>query len=1076
MAEAVIDIIAEKIVLFLTSEAIETVAKLWGVKHELEALKDTVSMLQPFLDHAEEQYHKIPHVRRWVEKLKDAFYDAQDVLEEFNIEAMRRELRGHNKMMKEVRTFFSSSNQVAFKLKMSDKVRAVRERIQALQAIKATWEFNLDERPVHSRVERERRKREGHSFIGEEDIVGRHDDKKGVMNFLMNSDVKEDISILPIVGIGGVGKTALAKCVYQGSIFDLKMWVCVSTDFDVNRIAKDMIACARKDEPTEDIMEVLQTKLREEINGKKYLLVLDDVWTIDQETWISLKTLLVRGARGSKILITTRDERIARITGTVPSHFLQDLSESASLELLMKMAGRKIEEIKDFEMLNIGREIVRKFCGVPLVVRAVGSLLFFKETTSEWLHFKDHELPEVPQNEENLISVLRLSYDHLPSHLKQCFAFCSLFPKDYEIKKTTLVDLWMAEGFIHQSNTSQHLEDIAYGYFMDLLWGNFFQDFQKDSETCKMHDLMHDMARSVAGSECWMAWDDTKPIPKRTRHISNDSTLNSMDKLSISHLKTSALRTFLSIDGNWESMSKAELRKLIQSFKRLRILDLHAKNIKKVPRSICKLEHLTYLDVSQNRSLKRLPESITKLQNLQTLNLSKCFSLEELPRDIKKLVSLRNLDIDGCWKLSYLPHGLGQLSSLHRLTRFILPKEKALDKNYCGLGELNVLNNIRGSLCIENLGSVMDVAAESGAANLMEKRSLESLTLELGNFDADDAIIKDRDEALFEGLRPHSNLRELRIDGYKGESFPRWMVDELVSSLPNLVKACFRDCGRCTHLPPLGQLRHLRSLEIYRMSELEYIKSDCSSTSTASFPSLLRLVIDGCENLKAMPPTPHLEYLELTRSNSELTNHLFGLNKLKRLAIWKMEFLKCLPEECLKSLTSLESLRISNCPRLISLSSLGMRHLSSLVDLSISDCLELDLCKDESGDDILDFHGGGLLHGLRSVDIFRLPKLECLPQWLVRASTLERLDVFSCENLKELPEQIGDLQSLQRLEIKHCSSLTSLPEGMRRLASLPHLTVYGCPGLKERCKRDGGEDWCKIAHIPHISHHPYGSW
>ncbi|XP_048136105.1 putative disease resistance protein RGA4 isoform X2 [Rhodamnia argentea] len=1002
MAEAVIFNIAGKIVDYLVPQALEKVGKLWGVRHELEGLKDTVSMLRPFLDHAEEQYHQIPHIQVWVEKLKDAFYEAQDVLEEFNIEAMRRELRGHNEMIKEVRTFFSSSNQLAFKLKMSDKVRTVRGRIQAI--IKADREFNLDERPVHSRVERERRKREEtHSFIREEDIIGRHDDKKAVMNFLLNSDVKEPISILPIVGFGGVGKTALAKCVYQDSKFGLKMWVCVSDDFDVKKIVKNIIACANKEEPTGDTMELLQSNLRKEINGKKYLLVLDDVWNKDQDKWLSLKTLLEGGARGSKILITTRDPLVAEITGTVPPHSLKGLSESASLDLLMKVAGQKIEEIQDSNMLAIGQEIVRKCSGVPLVVRTIGSLLFFKKTESEWLHFKDHELPEVSQREDSIKSTLMLSYDHLPSHLKQCFAFCSLFPQDYVMKKQTLVNLWMAEGFIQPSNKNQHLEDIANGYFIELLWSNFFQDYEKspntNEETCKMHDLMHNLACMVSGTECWVARDDTKSIPERTRHISYGPTFNLMGKLPISRLKANALRTIVSTARYWEMkerevMSEADLCQLIQNFEKLRIMDLQATVVEKVPRSICKLKQLTYLDLSHNVTLKRLPNSITRLQNLQTLNLYGCGSLEELPRGIKKLVSLRNLNIDFCSNLSYMPRGLGQLTSLHMLTRFILPKEKALAKNYCGLGELNGLNNIRGSLRIENVGSVTDTAVESKTANLIGKHSLESLTLYWGDCHIDDAVTGDRSEALLDELRPHSNLQKLNIEGYNGEGFPKWMTDCHVSSLPNLAELVLKDCKRCKHV--LG----------------------------------------------------------------------FGLNKLKKLEISGMELLECLSEECWQSLTSLACLWIRGCHQLTSLS-LGIRHLSSLEHLDISECWELDISKDESGN-IFDFHG---LESLRSLFIEELPKLASLPQWLLQLSSLRRLRICQCSNLKSLPEQIEALQSLEWLEIIGCPSLTSLPEGMRRLTSLTHLTIFGCPELVERCKRDAGEDWHKIAHIPSISHH-----
>ncbi|KAF7852284.1 hypothetical protein BT93_L4578 [Corymbia citriodora subsp. variegata] len=1062
MAEAIIAGIAGEIIAKLVPQALEKVGKLWGIKHELEVLRDAVSTLQAVLDDAEEQYYKNRQIQVWLEKLKDAFYDAQDVLEELNIEVIRRELRGRNKMIKEVRTFFSSSNQLAFKLKMSYKVRVVRGRIEAINAARR---FHLDECPMDSRAERELRKREEtHSFIREGDIIGRDDDKKTVMKFLLDSDMKEFISILSIVGIGGLGKTALAQCVYNDEIvtrhFELKMWVCVSDDFDMKKIVRNIIACSKKKASTEFAMEQLQSELRAEIDGKRYLLILDDLWNVEREKWLSLKSLLVGGARGSKILITTRIPLVAEITSTAPPHLLGGLSESASIDILMQMACRKEEEIQDPDMLAISKEIVKKCAGVPLVIRTIGSLLFFKKSKLEWIHFKDNELLEVSQREDNIISVLRLSYDHLPSHLKQCFVFCSLFPKDCEIKKQTLINLWVAEGFIQPSNRSQHLEDIAHGYFMDLLWSNFFQDFKKDpitkTETCKMHDLMHDLAYLVGGTDYWVAWDDTKSIHERTRHISYGLAFSLMGELLISRVKASAVRTIfcaLPQPTYWEMKqreppSEAELHQLFKSFKSLRILDLHATNLKKVPKSICKLKHLTYLDLSCNHTLKRLPNSITGLQYLQTLNLYRCCALEELPKGIRKLVNLRNLDIGCCWELSYVPRGLGQLKSLHRLTHFILPKYKALAKNYCRLGELNGLNNIRGSLSIENLEHVTDAAAESKAANLIGKHSLESMELRWGYLDIDDASLGDRDEDLLDGLRPHSNLQNMTIEGYKGENFPRWMMESLMIFLPNLVELRLQKCRRCKYLPRLGQLPHLKSLEISSLTKLEYIESDYSSTLTVSYPRLLRLHIADCETLRVMPLTPHLEELKLSKVNPELVSQIIGLNKLKSLIITEIEFLKCLHEDYLQSLTSLEILSIYNCPRLTS-PSFGIQHLSNLVSLSFWYCEELDLLKDEN-DNILDLQG---LNSLRFVDIHEVPKLASLPKWLLQVSNLEYLSIKKCSNLKDLPEQIEALQSLQQLDIIHCPSLTTLPEGMRRLASLSHLRIVACPYWRRDVKK-----------------------
>ncbi|KAL3749254.1 hypothetical protein ACJRO7_010367 [Eucalyptus globulus] len=1228
MAEAVIFSIAGEIVASLAPQAIENIGKLWGDKHELEALRETVSTLQAVLDDAEERYYWSREIKDWVDRLKGAFYDALDVLEEYNVEATRQGLRGHNKMFKEVRKFFSGSNQVAFILKMSDKVRAVKKRIETIEANR---KFDLNTLP-----EREWRKREEtHSFAREGDIIGRDDDKETVKKFLLNSDVKGNVSILPIVGIGGLGKTTLAQHVYNDKMvsehFELKMWVCVSNDFDMKKIVKNILACVTKEELNHDSMEQLQNELRKRIDGRRYLLVLDDYWDVELETWLKLKTLLVEGARGSKILITTRLHLVADITCTTSPHLLGGLSKMESVDLLMQMAFPEGEEIQDPNLRPIGEEIARKCFGVPLVVRTVGSLLF-KKTKAEWLRFKDYKLLEVSRSEEKIISVLRLSYNNLPSHLKQCFAFCSLFPKDHEIDKQTLVDLWVAEGFIKSSNTSEPLEDIAHEYFMNLIWSNFFQDFKKDPltkrETCKMHDLMHDLACLVAGNECCVVGNDPKSIDARTRHISVGDL-----PLPFPHLEASRLRTLIFLKGRM--ISEEDLHPLMQSFKKLHVLDLHDTSVKKLPRSICELKYLTYLDLSYNMWLNRLPNSIMKLQNLQKLNLDGCCYLEELPRGITKLVSLRNLGIKDCERLRYVPRGLGQLSSLHRLNCFILPKDKARAKNYGKLEELYGLNNIQGSLYIENLGHVTDTIEEYKAANLTGKQSLESLELEWGGFNINDVVIGNRNEtlldelqlssnlqsailqelrneALLDGLQPPSNLQELTITGYEGERFPRWMMDSLVSSLPNLVEVEFRDCRRCKRLSPLGQLPRLKSLRISRLAELEYVESGHSSTFTASFPSLLKLSIFFCNKLKAMPLTSHLgdnifgqrvrhlpnfvdlsieqcdeldlckeesggildfqglqnlryvqiknlpklvylpqwlvqasnlELCQINNSNlkalpeqieafqslqrleivrccsltslpkgmrrlASLTDLIFnnckeldifkdesgnildfhgglqslhsveicGLPKLTSLPQWLLQArnleclligdcdnLKDIPEQ-IEALQSLQRLEITMSPLLTSLPK-GMRRLASLTDLVFDGCKELDISKDESGN-ILDFHGG--LQSLRSVTISLLPKLTSLPQWLLQLHSLERLQIWNCCNLKDIPEQIETLQSLQYLHIAGCYSLTSFPETMRRLTSLTHLKIFDCGELGESCKRQAGEDWDKVAHIPNI--------
>jgi hypothetical protein len=140
--------------------------------------------------------------------------------------------------------------------------------------------------------------------------------------------------------------------------------------------------------------------------------------------------------------------------------------------------GQEPEE--NSSIVAIGREILTKCSGVPLAIRTIGGLLSFKNSEADWLAFKENELSKISQNENDILPTLKLSYDYLPSHLKHCFAYCSLYPKDYWFRKSTLIQLWIAQGFVKSSDQNQCLEDVGNEYFMDLLWRSFFQEAKMD--------------------------------------------------------------------------------------------------------------------------------------------------------------------------------------------------------------------------------------------------------------------------------------------------------------------------------------------------------------------------------------------------------------------------------------------------------------------------------------------------------------------------------------------------------------------------------------------------------------------
>ncbi|XP_059450843.1 putative disease resistance protein RGA3 [Corylus avellana] len=1095
MAEIVLYDTVGSIIRSLGSLALQEIGVLWGFKDELRKLGDTISTIQAVLLDAEEKQAYNHAVKDWLRKLKDAMYDADDLLDDYSTQLLRRQVMTRDKKMaKQVRIFFSKSNQLVYGFKMGHRIKAVRARLDEIATDRIKFGFN--EYTTTTQFEHMKRQ-DTHSFVHGEDVIGREDDKESIKKLLFDPNMNEkNVSIIPIVGIGGQGKTTLAQYVYNDEEvqrhFDLRMWACVSDPFDLKTIVVKLIESATKERPKSLEMDPLQSELRAKIDGKRYLLVLDDVWNENHGTWSNLEKLLVGGLRGSKVLITTRSEKVAEITGTVSPYPLRGLSENNSWNLFKKMAFKDGEEPNNPKLVEIGREIIQKCAQVPLAIRSIGSLLYFKNSEDDWLYFKNHELYKITQQENDIFPILKLSYDHLPSHLKQCFAFCSLFPKDCEIEMKVLIQLWIAQGFLHSSYGNRHLEDIGREYFMDLLWRSFFQDVQRnifgEIEKCKMHDLIHDLAQSVAGEECTILYPDREKVVERTRHVAFHSS-NSLPDIPTLLPKPNKMRTLLlgipilptlcddlNLYNAVLELNKPVSNTLISSFKCLRALNLSRSSIQKVPNSIGKLVHLRFLDLSRNEDIKLLPASITKLQNLHTLKLEYCFKLTALPEDTRNLISLRHLELGGCNSLTHMPYGLGKLTALQTLSLYILGQKKSsLPKTKGGLGDLDSLDELREVLQIKGLEHSRSSPLEAKAANLERKRHIQWLMLKWdpeSSDESDKAIVND--EQLLQNLRPHLNLKFLTIDGYAGVTLSSW-----VPSLSNLTVIVIENCKWLQHIPPFPLLR---GVYLKNLNELEYISNDGSYVSSSPLKILILINLPKLrgwrkmwetDHLPLFPSFPSLSYLcikncpimplatgnKTTPSSSSL---LSDLSKLKHLYLVELEQLEYLPLEWLQNLTSLKTLGIWDCRKMrISISPL-FQHLTSLENLSILRCKELINNENEDG-----AHGLGPTR-FGHLSIVGVPNLVSLPRELRGVTTLQGLQIMDCPSLVSLPEWIGDLTSLQELEVINCPNLISLPEGMHRVTSLGRLTITKCRSLEERCEQGTGEDWPKIAHVPNF--------
>ncbi|XP_050284568.1 putative disease resistance protein RGA4 [Quercus robur] len=875
MAEGALFDLAKKVLEVVGSLALQEIKLAHGVKAELENLKSTVSTIKDVLLDAEKKAGDSVAVKGWLEKLKDVLHDADDVLDDFSTEALQHKMMAGNKMTKEVRIFFSSSNQLAFSLKMGHRIKATRKRLDVIT--NEMMKFSFIKGSIEPQVKN--RDRETYSFVPKDEVIGREDDKQEIIKFLLHTNVEDNVSIIPIVGIGGLGKTTLAQLIYNDenvkTHFEPKLWICVSDNFDVKQIVKQILESLKlKEESHEENLDNLQNHLREKLNGKKYFLVLDDVWNEDRDKWLLLKNLLVGGARGSRILITTRSENVAKITATNSWYSLKGLPREKAWSLFVKMAFEHGQEpTKKFS--EIGNKIVEKCDGLPLAIRTIGSLLYLKTSEIEWQSFLDNELLKIGQQENKVSSTLKLSYDHLPPHLKQCFAYCRLFPKDDRIDVYTLINLWAAQGFIVLVGPKQRFEDVGKKYFMELLWRSFFQDVENDKwgniKSCKMHDLMHDLASLVSGTESAILNSSGENDIEKVRHVS----FNFMDspmQFSTPMPNGRKIHTVL-VFHLWWNLNNLNCDALISNCKYLRALDLSNLLLLVVPHSIGKLKHLRYLNLSRNR-IEILPDSITKMLNLQTLILQYCRWLRELPKGIKKLVNLRFLDITDCsYELTNMPLEIEHLTYLETiLPRVVVRMEGSrgqVKKGHCGsykekkaesnggLSQLKLLHNLGGELRIENLGHGKDEVRECKDANLKDKQHLQELKL-LWDRLPDDGETECYDEMSLEGLQPHPNLKALELWNYMGVRIPSW-----VSSLTNLVKFELERSERLQHLPPLNQLPFLKSFSVVGMEALEYISdedsvsnvlgassSSSSSSKTPFFPSLSSLEIRFCPKLK----------------------------------------------------------------------------------------------------------------------------------------------------------------------------------------------------------------------------------
>ncbi|CAI8602754.1 unnamed protein product [Vicia faba] len=759
MAESLVFSLAESFISKLASRAVEETSLALGVYNHLREIKDTVSLIKAVLLDADQKQRHNHELREWLRQIKHVFSNAEDVIDDFECEALRkRVVNSSGTVTRKVRRFFSSSNPLVYRLKMAHNIKHIKERFDKVASDRV--KFGLQINDSDNRLVK--RRELTHSHVVDSDVIGRDYDKQKIIDLLLQGD--KGVSVIPIVGIGGLGKTTLAKAVFNDKSvdesFSLKIWVCVSDDFELEHLLVKILNSASVSDSATNLthkenfrnldIEQLQHHLRNTVGGKKILLVLDDVWNEDRVKWVELNNLIQFGDDGSKVLVTTRSHAIAKMMSTNTTYILQGLSSKDSLSVFVYWAFKDGEDTNYPELMKIGKEIVQKCGGIPLALRTLGSSLFLKIDIQEWKFVRDNEIWSLPQKEDTILPAIKLSYDQLPSYLKQCFSCFCLFEKDFHFLNIHLTGFWEALGFLPSPNRGESVEDVSNRILHELWSRSFLQDFVVLGSSCKfkLHDLVHDLALYVAKHEFQLVKFHNENVLENVLHLSFFEN----DLLGPTPMPTRLRTIVFPIEAN----NEAFLNTLTSRCKFLRILKLTDSTYESLPGSIGKLKHLRYLNLARNKELKSLPNSICKLQNLITLKLGGCTKLEILPNGIGNLISLRQLSITT--KQSNFPNK--EISKLANLESLSISSCDNLESLFQGI-QLPRLKFLNISLC-ENLKSLPLHAIVNLETLLIDNCNKLNLS-----FDHDNEI---------------SNLRSklLCLDS----------LPQLVSSIPQWLRGC----------------------------------------------------------------------------------------------------------------------------------------------------------------------------------------------------------------------------------------------------------------------------------------------
>uniref|UniRef100_A0A8I6WXM6 AAA+ ATPase domain-containing protein n=1 Tax=Hordeum vulgare subsp. vulgare TaxID=112509 RepID=A0A8I6WXM6_HORVV len=727
------------------------------------------------------------------------------------------------------------------------------------------------------------------SNIIESTLYGRDPAKKRIIDSITHDKYSgENLTILPIVGPGGIGKTTLIQHIYNSqevkTHFQIKIWICVSQNFIVNKLIEEIEKAipsveGEKKGRAEELIE-------QRLNSKSLLLILDDIWKCESDDWKRLLAPLTKGqAKGNVILVTTRFPAVAEMVKTTDSSIDLEGLEHGEFRKFFRACifGDEKSQNDHDGLLKIGDRIADKLKGSPLAAKTVGRLLRNHLDVHHWTRVLESREWEMQTGEDNIMPALKLSYDYLPYHLRQCFSSCGLFPEDYKFHSEELIHFWIGLDILNPGGRNKTIEDVGQDNLNDLVNSGFFKKDETEGHYI-IHDLLHDLALKVASHEylsldhCSVRSIEIRPSirhlsividgPDDSNGITDDKFKSELRKLK-AKLKVENLQTLI-IFGEGDKSSVNILGDLFMEANALRVLCLPTLSypLESMLHNFSSLLHLRYLKLGTSMSHMHLPTTLSRCYHLKILDLQKWDGSFVLPRDMSNLAKLCHFLAQNDKLLSGI-YNVGKLKLLQELKAFPVKKEiEGFELN-----QLEHLTELR-EVSIYNLEKI-HTKEEAVQAKLIQKDYLHKLTLDWDRERPNSE--PGADVVVLESLQPHRNLQELRITGHRGPSCPTWLGDNLVVqtlqslSLFSVSWDIFPSFGK------MWNLRELVLLNISTIKEFGLVQSFCKLVKkitltglenfekwapqpTHYFPHLQVLIIVDCPKLSELPFSSHIVY------------------------------------------------------------------------------------------------------------------------------------------------------------------------------------------------------------------------